>query len=282
MRPAEEIQKLIKQLNDSTSQQMDERVLKDSLNALDESKKTKPALTKPIFWRTIMKSNITKFAAATALVIGIFWGINYLDGSISSIAWAKVTENVEQIDTFKFILKIIFQNNEANKFTEDVQAQWAIYLSSEYGFRMDISNKDNVVSWYVPFEKDKIIMVIHDEKKWIQMPYSQDTAKQYNEKDPRDYIKRFMSCKYTKLGRKIIDGFEVEGIEVINPPSDIEHLENAVGYLWVDVKTQLPVRIEIKGTVELNTVLCNMDFSWDEKFNAGIFKIPSDYTSILQ
>jgi hypothetical protein len=282
MRPSENIEKMIKNTSIETSAKTDHAVLEDIVEAFGKSKRKESAITQPSIRRIIMKNRMTKLAAVAVLVIGIFWGINYLGGSVSSIAWAKVAENVERIDTFKFILKIIVQNRETNKFTEDVQAQWAIYLSSEYGFRMDISEKDNVVSWYVPIEKDKIITVIHREKKWMQMPFSQDYARQCEEKDPRDYIKRFVSCKYTELGRQTIDGIEVEGIEVINPPSDIEHLENAVGRLWVDVKTQLPVRIEIKGSVGLNTVQCNMDFRWDEEFDAGIFQIPSDYTPISQ
>ena len=40
MRPAEDIKRLIKNLTDKTSAQMDERVLKDVLFALEESEKT--------------------------------------------------------------------------------------------------------------------------------------------------------------------------------------------------------------------------------------------------
>lgn len=279
MRPTEKIEKFLQKASVSSNPNVNKAVLNE---LTDEMEKTKQTGTSLNMWRMIMKNRITKFAAAAVIVIGVFLGINYLGGSVSSVAWAKVAENVERIDTFKFNLKIIVHNNDPDKPAEDTQAQWTIYLSSKYGFRMDIGNKDNVVSWYVPVEKDKIITVIPAEKKWVQMPFSDDYARQCEEKDPRDYIKRFMSCEYTELGRQTIDGIEVEGIEVINPPTDIEHLENAVGRLWVDVETQLPVRIEIKGNVDSDTVQCNMDFRWDEEFDANIFQIPSDYTQISQ
>ncbi len=58
MRPAENIKKLIKNLNDTTSAQMDERVLRDALWALEESGKRTSASMEPNRWRTIMKSKI--------------------------------------------------------------------------------------------------------------------------------------------------------------------------------------------------------------------------------
>jgi hypothetical protein len=282
MKQADDIKRIYEQAKIDTLSSTDKAVLEKMKAVFLKESKAEPKPAEPSVWRIIMKNRITKFAAAAVIMIGVFLGINYLGGSVSSVAWAKIAENVERIDTFKFNLEIIVHNNDLDKPAEDTQAQWTIYLSSKYGFRMDIGNKDNAVSWYVPVKKDKIITVIPAEKKWVQMPFSDDYARQCEEKDPRDYIKRFMSCKYTELGRQTIDGIEVEGIEVINPPTDIEHLENAVGRLWVDVETQLPVRIEIKGNVDRDTVQCNMDFRWDEEFDANIFQIPSDYTPISQ
>jgi len=283
MKNADDIKKIFYKAAIETNPLKDEKILENITAAYEQTNKAQSEKGELNIWRTIMKSPITKLAAAAAIIIAVIIGSNFL-GIIgkSSVAWAKVAENVERIDTFKFNLKIIVHNNDPDKSAEDTQAQWTIYLSSKYGFRMDIGNQDNEVSWYIPVENDKIITVIPSEKKWVQMPFSRDYAKQCEEKDPRDYIKRFMSCEYTELGRQTIDGIEVEGIEVINPPTDIEHLENAVGYLWVDVKKQLPVRVEISGNVDCNTVQCNMDFRWDEEFDAGIFQVPSDYTQISQ
>ncbi len=67
MRPAEEIKRLIKNLNDKTSAKMDERVLKDVLCALEESKKAS-ALRQPNIRRIIMKNPITKLAAVITLI----------------------------------------------------------------------------------------------------------------------------------------------------------------------------------------------------------------------
>ena len=60
MRPTGNIKGLIKNLHDTTSAEMDERVLKDVLKALEESKGTKSAVSEPNIWRIIMNSKITK------------------------------------------------------------------------------------------------------------------------------------------------------------------------------------------------------------------------------
>ncbi len=103
-------------------------------------------------------------------------------------------------------------------------------------------------------------------------------------KDPAEYIKRFLARPYKELGRSVIDGVEVEGIEVTDPPTDGDKLENAVGRMWVDVQTELPVRIEIEGTADSKTVHWLMEFQWSEAVPASVFEpnIPGDYTPLGQ
>lgn len=79
MRPAENIKKLIDKLHDTTSSEMDQRVLKDALSALAESQKT----TTPTR-RTIMKSPITKLAAAAVIIIAVMMSIHLWDKSTPS------------------------------------------------------------------------------------------------------------------------------------------------------------------------------------------------------
>jgi hypothetical protein len=77
MRPAEKIEKLIEKLHDTTSTEMDQRVLKDVLHALVESQKTSTPTR-----RTIMKSPITKLAAAAVIILGLFFLSRYLISSV--------------------------------------------------------------------------------------------------------------------------------------------------------------------------------------------------------
>ena len=79
MRPAENVKRLIKNLHDTTSAQMDEQVLTDVLRALEESKKNKSATSKPNIRRTIMRSPITKLAAAAVIIVGVVLSVTIWD-----------------------------------------------------------------------------------------------------------------------------------------------------------------------------------------------------------
>ena len=53
MKPAENIEKLIKNINIDTNAETDEAVLGDVLKAFEKSKQTKSAVSQPNIWRTI-------------------------------------------------------------------------------------------------------------------------------------------------------------------------------------------------------------------------------------
>ena len=72
MRPAEDIDKLIKKLRYKASAETHDRVLGNVLQALDKFEKQKSGVTAPNIWRTIMKSPITKVAVAAVLLLGLF------------------------------------------------------------------------------------------------------------------------------------------------------------------------------------------------------------------
>jgi hypothetical protein len=86
MRPAENVKRLIKNLQDKTSAQMDERVLGDVLHALEESEERIPASTTPSIWRIIMRTPMRKLAAAAVIIIAIIIGIHHFGGSIDVTA----------------------------------------------------------------------------------------------------------------------------------------------------------------------------------------------------
>jgi hypothetical protein len=74
MKPAKNIEKLIKDVELDTNAPMDKAVLDDVLNALEESKKKKSPTPQPNMWRLITKSRITKLAAAAVVVIAVLIG----------------------------------------------------------------------------------------------------------------------------------------------------------------------------------------------------------------
>jgi hypothetical protein len=98
MKPAEKIEKLIKRLHFKASAEMHERTLNDAVEAQAKSNKRKSAKPEPSIGRTIMKSKITKFAAAATIIIAVIAGLHYYVSPIgvTSVAWGELVERLER------------------------------------------------------------------------------------------------------------------------------------------------------------------------------------------
>jgi hypothetical protein len=282
MRSERDINRLVERVRVKASSRLDERVHGDIDKALTDHRTN----TTPTTGRRIMIGSLTKLAAAAAIILAVLIGLNVIDTPHSGgVAWAQIPDRVASADAFIFSLTIDVAGDANAVSAKPTEAQWVFYLSEEYGFRMDIKADGNVVSWYAGPEGETLTTVIPAEKTWFESPIPEDQrGKMPDEyRDPADYIRRFMARPRKELGRSVIDGVEVEGIEVTDPPTDGEPMQNAVGRMWVDVETELPVRIEIEGTADAHKVQWLMDFKWSEAVDPAVFEpnIPSDYTSPL-
>ncbi len=273
----------IKQLHLRASDRLDGRMHADIDRALADTQAT----AHPTIGRAIMTSSFAKLAVAAVVVLAGLLGWNMLGGPHGSgVAWAAIPDHIKTIDTFMFRLTIDVHEKDNASASDKHTAQFTFYLSEQYGFRMDISGDGTMVSWYVPPESDTLTMVVPAEKKWSKTPLPPEQRGKMPEeyKDPAEYLQRFLARPHKELGRSVIDGVEVEGIEVTDPPTDKGMLANGIGRLWVDVQTELPVRIEIEGAAEGKSVRWLMEFQWSEAVPASVFEpnIPSDYTPLAQ
>jgi len=170
-----------------------------------------------IFRNNIMKSSIIKLAAAAVIIITILIGINRFGGPIEGVAWAEVVEKVEQTQSLSCR---VWSSMTSGSNEQPVEAEIIVYDSSEYGSRMDTYIDDKLISTtYMPAGKNEAIMVIPQAKKYSRMLFTKEQLKHMREKqkDPREFIKLFLSVEHTGLGRKKINGIQAEGIEVDSP-----------------------------------------------------------------
>ena len=239
--------------------------------------------TNKIIWRIIMTSPITKIAAAAVIIIAVLVGAFQISCSMESVAWAKVVENIEQIGSFMFQHQISVTTVADG--TTIQESETTTYVSSEFGLRQDAYMNDQVVGIsYIPPSGTVITQVMPGEKKYRHVTTSEEYMRQiHNQANPKGMIREFISFEHTELDRKIIDGVEVEGIEVNDPRFLNSVFESAVGRLWVDVVTELPVWTELEGITgdgSIQTKIVAYDFDWDVKLDAGIFEpnVPDDYT----
>ena len=253
------------------------------LDEQSNTKRSRSSRPRSLKRSRFMNQSLFKYAASIIIVTSVLTAIYQITGSIdgASVAWGSVVEKVTEARSFIFKHRIFVSDSESDTESSPVM-DMTLYISEENGFRMDMLADNHLISWYVPKEADTITMVIPQEKKCLKMPYSEETSKQLPEKDPIDYLRRFMECDYIECGSQLIDNTETQYIEVQNPPTDGEKLENAVGRLWVNVETNLPVRLEIEGTADSKNVRWIMDFRWEENMKASLFEpdISDDYSFV--
>ncbi len=96
MKPTDNIKKLVAQLKDTTGNDLDQRILNDIFAAMDNTKQHS-AQTLNI-WRIIMKSKITKFAAAAVVIIAVGLSITLLDKTVpTAYALEQTAEALKKV-----------------------------------------------------------------------------------------------------------------------------------------------------------------------------------------
>jgi hypothetical protein len=231
--------------------------------------------------RTIMKSPITKFAAAAVIVVVVLIGIDQI--GISNVAWGEVAGKVDQALTYT--CRVHLRDITHEKELMDIEA--VIYGSTEYGQKQDVGMNGKLLkhTYFLPSEKIEID-VMPAEKTYRRKPLTDKDIEQRGGGDMRETLKKCMAYRHKKLGRDKIDGIDVEGIEVYDPNLCTASftVESLTAQLWVDIETNLPVllKAEITGAKGEKAILEAEKFRWNVELDPSIFEpnIPDDYTAV--
>ena len=258
MRPTN-INKLIQKLHLRASSELDARVHADISDLLAEPDKTLPAFTKPNLWRIIMKSRITKLAAAAVIIVVLLVSTYWFGGPIdgTTVALGKVIEKVEQIQNFSYQLKCIIKGMPNPNMPEVMETQVQVYYSSTYGYRFDVSDGKTfeAITYVLPVEK-RIVNILPARKKYAIWDLSGDLADGWYQTDPKKITKEILEqCtngNFIRSWRQNINGIETEGMEftdpngmkVTDPDSKGLIFDKACTRIWIDVQTDLPVLLE--------------------------------------
>ncbi|MHC4431872.1 MAG: hypothetical protein ACYTBS_08540, partial [Planctomycetota bacterium] len=286
MRSSENVEKLIRNAEMHSDPEVNQAVLKDLMHQLDETQAQKPAVVQPVIGRILMKSPITKLAAAAVIVVAVLIAINQLGGSSTSVVWGEVVQNVEASPGFIFQMKQIYHRET----TGTMEIHNKVYGSGEYGVRMDGHlEPESPIQVYASRKEGAMILIDHSSKTYSRKPLTGDELVELEKMDPKECVSKMLSVGYIKLGRKTIDGIEAEGVEITNPAgASISSetpikIDSHVAQLWVAVETGLPVFLESKtsinnGMQRSHTVQNN--FQWNVELDASEFEpdIPEDYT----
>lgn len=198
--------------------------------------------------RNIMKSPLIKFAAAAVVVIGVLLALQIV-GPGNVVNAEDILRRIEKIPAFMYRMKMNIEDMSAVPEGRIDGLEMQAYISMDIGVRMDAYLKDELISKsYIDLKEQAIYSLIPKEKKYIRMNLTDELLEKMQEDngDPRAMLEDFMEYETTQLGKSIIDGIEVKGIESHDPNIAEGVLGNAVGRIWVSTKDELPVKMEIE------------------------------------
>ncbi len=237
-----------------------------------------------------MQSPIVKVAAVVLVVAAVLIGLNVI-ATGSSVAWGNVLQNVKESTAFAYRMKLRMMGVPESQQTLEIEAE--ICVATEHGIRIRSYMQGAPYSQaYVSLPEQVGVTLLPQKKVYLRQKMTGETWEKMAEQhgDPRELVARFMECPHTQLGRRTIDGVEVEGLECRDPRLAAgifggvagQTIQNAVGRLWAKPTTNLPVRLEIEAfsadgrkAAEMTTY----DYDWAVQIDPAEFApvIPDDY-----
>jgi hypothetical protein len=239
--------------------------------------------------RLIMRSSIVKMAVAAAVVLAAIGGIFLWTGTKSGVALADVLAKVEQIQAFMYRTETHTKVTMPGMATMKTDLKMTWLIADDYGWKVDASSTDPNTGQvmeqqiYLLPEQKTMLVVTPATKKYerLKLDESMFQARKKESNDPRILIRQMLACQYQDLGKTLLDGVEVQGFQTTDP-AYAGGLGGADTTLWVDVKTWLPVRMDMKIKMNEQTEAQSTlyDFRWDIAVDAAQFNpvLPADYT----
>jgi len=228
-------------------------------------------------WRATMKKRITKLTAAAVVVLAVVAGLCYL-GSGSwggSVAWGEVARRVSNVQTYRYQMHATDFRSETGM--DDVKSEHIITGSAEFGIKMEkvVDRKIVLIAYHFPDLQNLQINIMPTLKMYMRIEHpGSDPANL----DPRHFVAKVMKSG-KKLGRDVIDGITVEGIECTLGGLELR----SVYRIWVDVETGWPVVMEDELWTYNGKLMRrsrNDNYQWDVELDAREFEpvIPEGYT----
>ena len=297
MKQVDDIKKYFKEARIDTNENKDNDVFNKILDAANKNKSSAKPLS---MWRIIMKSKITKLAAAVifiAVIIGLHQFRISIDGT--TVVWADVAERLENVSSYTAKAHRVF--TEVGKDEPIIDCNVFRYFSPDHGVmeRQYIDGELGMLNYGLLSEK-LIIFVLPQTKHYFRLEINEEMLsiiEYINPTNTDGMIKLFGSERCIRLGSREIDGVVAEGFEVkdvkvfSSVPRFLFQLENIDMRLWVNTETLLPVEAEMEGFIgkgvltgfkDLHVKEVVYDFEYDVEIDESIFEpnIPDDYILI--
>ncbi len=296
MKSEDKVRKLINKSKVETSPETDMRILGNAFEHLEQLKKKKSAGTQPNVWRIIMKSKITKLAAAAVIVVAALIVGSQIVGSTP--AFAKVIENITNAESISFTLK------------QQLGIQTAfickMYIQGEK-MRMDMTGAEGEQPGLEKLRKEmkrRNLTAFQSSigdftaKEALDLDHFRKTFKkrQLDDRAVAEFtrtnlVEQFRNVKpedaeqtgeESQNGRKI-DVYLVRHVDIMGIKGDLSGEEGQKMTVWVDRASSLPVKILLETSFHVEGKSKDWiefsEFTWNEQFDENLFSLqaPESY-----
>jgi outer membrane lipoprotein-sorting protein len=216
--------------------------------------------------RKIMKSPVTKIAAAAVIIIAVLIGLNYFGDSVSitSTAYAEIVERLHNARTLTYTLQTTTP-------VEGVPTMRMEVAFREPGY-MRMTMPGGYVS-VMDYVQGKGISIIPPRKQFVEIEMSNlpnDPAQQQFESIEK--MRSLPDRADEELGTREIDGRVLQGFRVTE--------ENVINTVWIDLQTRELVIVEMEFVSAPSMSGIMTDFQFDVDLDDSLFSLtpPDDYT----
>jgi hypothetical protein len=265
MRPADKTRQFIKNASIKSNPEVNEAVLKELLNELDQSKSMPCAAREPNIWRIIMRSPITKIAAAAVIIVAVVMGAHFLGVPTESVVWADVVRPILTARTVVFNIE-----------GENVPKTRVMNMGTQ-PVRGEILSEDGKIVQVIVIDYDtfRMLQLIPSKKKAVVIDLKDLPEEPENVlEELRNVVTEIQNdpeISVEPLGEKEIDDRIATGFRARNPDGEFT--------VWADPETALPIRIEQQWR-QMQFVYT--DFQFDIEMDESLFsmEIPEGYSEL--
>ena len=231
-------------------------------------------------WRWIMRSPVSRVAAAIIFVVAIGGIVVWFHGGGTTFAFADFVKPILEAKTAKF--KITSEgemSGHAIKATAQVMVLGVGRQRQEVESEMPDKSKMKMVMIFDSDKGKSLTLEPRTKRAMLLTMTNMPKGKMSMDKDPLGWLRLLLSdardkpdFKREPLGEKEIDGRRVVGFRI--------NTNGGVVSLWGDPKTGLPVRAEVAMTMFGNAKMTLSDFQFNVEMDESLFSLepPACYT----
>ncbi len=244
----------------------------------------KLGITRLNIWRIIMKSRITKLAAAAVIIVIVLIGINHFAGLLGGggVAFADVLKHI-QTQSYTFDLTI------DPEFEDSINVNIKAMIFESGRMRMDCSVPVGEMSSITDFTTEKTLLLFHENKTAAikeEPVLNKSTGAQgmfVLFTRPIDNLWNMRDGTEEQLGEKEINGQPVTGFKVLQEDQYFQYDMR----IWADTADGVPRLVEIRsksldGLYSIKWTMENFDLDVDLDEELFSLEVPAGYTLAYQ